>query len=943
MEKFINKIAKTIYTSKKEQLEDLCIVLPSKRAGTFFKQALADLSDVPLWMPKIYSIEDWLEELSAYAILDRTSLLFELYISYQKVFPKEEQDSFESFLKWAPMLLTDFNDIDAYLESPQKLFDYLHQAKKIEAWTPIGGETSDMVNNYLRFWELMGLLFVDFKERLDLQNKAFQGMAYRRASDVISRWIVENKPVKGSVCYIGFNAMNPCEERIMRTLIAEDIAEVFWDADTYYLNDKKQEAGKYLRKHKQWSEFESRGFNWTCSELKKDKNIKVYGVPKGIAQAQLAGALIDEHHTKNQELKDVALVLADENLLLPVLEFLPNSIDKLNITMGNSMRNVHMYAFFDAFFQLHINREKLSGKSEKFYYQDLFKIWQHPAFQSSGFAAAILLLKQKLQSLNHSFPSKQEVLEYCPKDLLPWMSLLLNYKSSHPFGIIDDALSLIDLIKTNTIAQGRKDSLDLEQLFVFAKLFNQIKNLQDQYGFIKELKTLHHLFQQSSRLESLSFFGEPLSGLQLMGMLETRNLDFEHVILLSANEGFLPEGKSDNSFIPFDIRKEVGLPTYLDKDAIFAYHFYRLTQRCKTLTLVYNTESDAMGSGEKSRFITQLENELQVKHPKEISFSEEILAHELQQIIPKELSIVKDVEIQEKLKEFATGRGFSPSSLNSYKNCPMQFYYEKILRIRDPEVVEETIAANTLGTVVHRALEDFYKPFLSQIITQKDVKSMLPKIPKKLDELFKIEFKKGVFDKGKNLLIYTVAEQFLQAFLKDEIKLLSKGNEIHIKGLEKDLKASISVEGIDFPINLNGNADRIDRFNGGLRITDYKTGKVDKNELQTDDFEKLVWDKKYQKGFQLYLYAYLYQQMHPEENELQAGIVSFRALKNGFIPAGFKEDKSVQTLLNSSLLQDFETEFKELLKEIFNTDIPFEHKERKITEKCRFCDPEAFR
>ena len=942
MEKFINKIAQTIYASKKEKLEDLCIVLPSKRAGTFFKQALADLSDVPLWMPKIYSIEDWLEELSGYAILDRTSLLFELYISYQEVFPKEEQDSFEAFLKWAPMLLTDFNDIDAYLEQPNKLFDYLHQAKKIEAWTPLSGETSDMVNNYLRFWELMGLLFVNFKTRLEAQNNAFQGMAYRKASDVIGRWIIENKPAKGSVCYVGFNAMNPCEERIMRTLIAEDIAEAFWDADTYYLNDKKQEAGKYLRKHKQWPEFESRGFNWLCSELNKTKEIKVYGVPKGIAQAQLAGSLVDEHHSKKQELKDVALVLADENLLLPVLEFLPNSIDKLNITMGNSMRNVHMYAFFDAFFQLHINREKLSGKNEKFYYQDLFKIWQHPAFQTSGYAGALLLLKQKLQSLNHSFPSKEAVLEHCPKELRPWMKLLLNYKSEHPFGIIDDALSLIDLIKTNTIAQGRKDSLDLEQLFVFAKLFNQIKNLQDKYGFIKELKTLHHLFKQSSRLESLSFFGEPLSGLQLMGMLETRNLDFEHVILLSANEGFLPEGKSDNSFIPFDIRKEVGLPTYLDKDAIFAYHFYRLAQRCKTLTLVYNTESDAMGAGEKSRFITQLENELFTKYPSTISFSEEILSHELQQIIPKELSIVKDVEIQEKLKDLATGKGFSPSSLNSYKNCPMQFYYEKVLKIRDPEVVEETIAANTLGTVVHRALEDFYKPFLNQLISQSDVKAMLPKIPAKLNELFASEFKKGVFNKGKNLLIYTVAEQFLNAFLKDEIKQLSKGDEIHIKGLEEDLKASISVEGIDFPINLNGNADRIDRFNGGLRITDYKTGKVDKNELQTDDFEKLVWDKKYQKGFQLYLYAYLYQQMHPEEKELQAGIVSFRALKNGFIPAGYKEGRSgAITQLDKGFLTEFETEFKTLLSDIFDKEKPFEHRDR--TEPCRFCDPEEFR
>ena len=941
MEKFINKAARTIYGSKLDQLEELIVVLPSKRAGTFFKQALSDLSDVPLWMPKVYSIEEWLEHLSGYTIIDRTQLLFELYTSYQNVFPKEEQDSFEAFLKWAPMLLTDFNDIDSYLGRPHQLFDYLHQAKKIEAWSPSTGEASEMVENYLRFWELMGLLFADFKSRLEKQNIAFQGMACRKASDVISDWVLEKNPTKGSVCYMGFNAMNTGEEHIMRTLVAEDIADVFWDVDEYYLKDKKQEAGKYLRKHQLWPEFENRGFNWVSSELKKNKDIKVYGVPKGVAQAQLAGALVDEYQSKNQELKDVALVLADENLLLPVLEFLPNSINKLNITMGSSLRNVNMYAFFDAFFQLHINREKLSSTKTRFYYRDLFKIWQHPAFQSSVNTSALEKLKRDLQRQNHSFPSKENILEHCDAKILPWVNALIGCQSSDVFGVIDDVLQLIDLIKNNIIAQGRKDSLDLEQLFAFAKLFNQIKNLQDKYGFVKELKTLYHLFQQAAKIESLSFYGEPLSGLQLMGMLETRNLDFEHVILLSANEGFLPAGKGDNSFFPFDIRREVGLPTYIDKDAVFAYHFYRLAQRCKSLTLVYNTETDALGSGEKSRFVAQLENELQLKYPKEINFSEEILSHALQKVTPKELSIKKDGAVLARLKEIASDKGFSPSSLNTYKSCPMQFYYEKILTISDPDDVEETIEANTLGTIVHRALEGFYEPCLNKLITGQDLKAMLPKIPNKLKSLFREEFKRGRFDKGKNKLVYTVAEQFLQSFIKEEIKLISKENEIHIKGLEKDLKSEVSVEGVDFPVKLNGNADRIDALNGQLRIIDYKTGKVELSDLQTDDMEKLLRDKKFHKGFQLFLYAYLYQKMHPDQEVLEAGIVSFRALKKGFLPACLKEGKKANSLLGAGVLKAFEVELKELLKEIFNPAIPFEHKNR--TEPCRFCDPEKFR
>jgi len=941
METFINKVAREIFLTKQTDLEELVIVLPSKRAGTFFKQALAKHSQKPLWLPKIYSIEEWLEVLSGYTIVDRTELLFELFLSYQDKFPKAEQDSFEAFLKWAPTLLTDYNDVDAYLDNPQHLFNYVHEAKKVESWSPTGGEPSALVENYLRFWALIGDLFVDFKSRLEAQGIAFQGMAYRRASDAIEQWILENNPNKNSIYYLGFNAMNPCEENIMRKLMQEDLAVVYWDADSYYVRDEKQEAGNYLRKHKKWPEFDQKPFNWIESHLQNEKEIKVVGVPKSIAQAQLAGSIINKHIKGNKEPEGLALVLADESLLLPCLEFLPESLKKVNITMGNSVKNLHTYAFFDAYFQLHINREKFSGTKAKFYHKDLFKVWQQPALQNSGNALAIEVLKSKLQEQNHSFPDQELILSHCDETFKPWMEALLDYDASEPISFINRALGLIDLIKNNLIHQGRAESLDLEQLFAFAKLFHQIKNLQDKYGFITELKTLYHLFQQSSKLESLSFVGEPLSGLQLMGMLETRTLDFEHVILLSANEGFLPEGKSDNSFIPFDIRKELGLATYMDKDSIFAYHFYRLLQRCKSMTIIYNTESDALGAGEKSRFISQLENEFALKFPDQVKYREEILSHDLQPIVKKELSIPKDKDVMQRLKEIAQGKGFSPSSLNSYKSCPLQFYYEKILKIKDPEELEETIEANTLGTVIHRGLEELYIKHLNKAITASDLKKMAQMIPSKLKTGFAEEFKKGVFDNGKNLLVYTIAEQFLTAFLNEETKSLTEGADIIIKGLEEDLIGRVSLDGIDHEINLNGNADRIDTVNGALRIIDYKTGLVQKSELQANDFKDLVRDKKFYKGFQLYLYAYLYQQMNPGQTTIDAGIISFRALKKGFLAAGFKNEKQSTEQLNSALLVNFEIELKKLLQELFDESLDFHHKDR--TEPCRFCDPEAFR
>lgn len=937
MEKFINKIAHQLYQEKRTHLEELVIIMPSKRAGTFFKKALSEMSTTPLWMPKIYAIEEWLEELSELSIIGKTTLLFEMYVSYQNVFPKKEQDAFDAFLKWAPTLLKDFNDIDAYFDSPEKVFNYIHQAKKIESWSPVGGQPSDMVQNYLRFWELMERLFIDFKSRLKKQNVAFQGMAYRRASEQVSTWISKNKPEKGSIYYVGFNAMNPCETKIMKTLISEGFAEVFWDVDSYYLNDKKQEAGKYLRQYKGWSEFENRPFNWVCSELKKQKKIRVYGVPKAVAQAQLAGSILNDIYSKADDKKDVALVLADEKLLSPVLSFLPKSVKGVNITMGNALRNASLYAFLDAVFQLHLNRERLKKVDEEFYYKDLYKVWQSPAFQNSCTTPGLQKIKRELQTKNRSFISLEYLVSIGGPEVATWLELLLDCKTEKPFSLIDNLLELINMIKDDVLTHKDQDFVMLEELYAFTKLLNQIKNLQDEYGFICELKTLHHLFQQSASIESMSFYGEPLSGLQLMGMLETRNLDFEDVVLLSVNEGFLPSGKTENSFIPFDIRKEVGLPTYEDMDAVFAYHFYRLVQRCKSLTLIYNTETDALGSGEKSRFINQLESELVTKYPEEIDFEQDVLSHKLQKVKTREFVIQKDEFVMRRLKEIATNKGFSPSSLNLYKTCPLQFYYEKVLKIKTPDEIEETIEASTLGTVIHRALEEFYLPFLGKTLKIDSLKEIKKNITPKLKKLFREELKSENIERGKNKLIFTVAEQFLNSFLNQEIRFLQKGSVVKIEGLEKDLTSAISIEGLNHVIKLNGNADRIDVVDGVLRIIDYKTGKVALKDIQADLMEKMVREKQYHKGFQLFLYAHMYRKMFPEQESLEAGIMSFRALKEGFLPAGMKTNP----VFEEGVLSSFEEELKLLLKELFDPSIPFSHSNRE--EPCRFCDPEQFR
>ena len=940
MEKFINKIAKEIFVSRKGDFKDLIVVMPGKRAGLFFKKALSELSDKPLWSPELYSIESWLEEISGLAILDRTSLIFEMYISYVEVFPVKEQDSFEAFIRWAPTMLTDFNDIDAYIKNPSRLFSYLHDTKKVELWTPNGAKPSVVVSKYLRLWELLGELFTNFKARLEGQGLSFQGMAYRKASENISFWVKNRNLKKGSICYIGFNAMNPCEESIMNLLLSKGVAKAYWDADKYYMNDKKQEAGKYLRKHKNWAELNGKEFSWVSSNLINKKNINSFGVPGGVAQAQLAGTLINDLSKKNQELKDVALVLANENLLLPVLDFLPESVDKLNVTMGSALRNSQLFSLFDSLFVLHLNRLRLGGVNAGFYYRDLFKVWEHPLFKNSENVVGLNKLKESLASENISFPTKKRILSSCEEDVAQWLGPVLDFDHKNPFILIDGALSIIGLVKKNLLTQGRKDCLELEQLFAFTKLFNRIKNLQEKYGFIKELKTIQRLFQQASSIERLSYQGEPLSGLQVMGMLETRSLDFKHIVLLSVNEGVLPSGRSDLSFVPFDIRKEVGLPTYMDKDAIFAYHFYRLIQRSSSVTFVYNTETDVMGSGEKSRFLSQIEYELIPKHPKTLSFRQEVLSHPLNPTITKGLSIPKNNAVIKRLKEIATTSGFSPSALNRYKSCPLQFYYEKVLSIKDPENLEETIEASTLGSVVHRTLEELYSETLNLVLTPDILKGLLKKVPEKTKEVFSKEFKQGQIHSGKNKLMYTVAERFCKSFLSYELSLIRSGSDLIIRAVEEGFKYCLNVEEIDFPVYLNGSADRVDLLNGSLRIIDYKTGLVSPGELKSNNLKKIINDLDRHKAFQLFFYAYLHHKTHPERGPFEVGIISFRSLKKGFMAVSFDGDNKNKTEMNAEVLGLFEKELVELIKNLFNPNTPFHHNDRK--EPCRFCDPEAF-
>ena len=405
-----------------------------------------------------------------------------------------------------------------------------------------------------------------------------------------------------------------------------------------------------------------------------------------------------------------------------------------------------------------------------------------------------------------------------------------------------------------------------------------------------------------------------------MGVLESRVLDFETVIITSLNEGKLPAGKSQNSFIPYDVKRELELPTFKEKDAIYTYHFYHLLQRAKNVYLLYNTESEGLDAGEKSRFITQLQVEYQDQHNLIPAIYNAVLPEKANQpmVIPKSESVMA------RLKEIAE-KGFSPTTLTSYIRNPIQFYFQRILKIKGVEEVEENIAVNTLGTIIHETLKSLYDPFIGKFISESDILNCIKQIDVEVMKQFKIVYKEGEIKKGRNLLAFEVAKRNVYNFLKVELESVIAGDVIKILALEQRYERIFEHSSLPFPIKIGGSVDRIELRNGILRIIDYKTGKVDKGTVTLTTWTDLTKDIVNEKIIQVLAYAFMYEEMAFEQ-QMEAGIISFKNLKSGFLPFTFKEGKELNTIITKETINQYLEQITILLVEIFDENIPFEEK-----------------
>ena len=894
----------------KGNMEKLTIVLPSKRSIVFLKHYLAQEIEQPVWLPRIYSIEDFITELSGLNTLDNLSLQFRLYDVFDTNRPEDNDDTFEQFLKWSQTVLYDFNEMDRYLVDPKRLLTNLRDIKELEQWSLNSAELTPFQEKYVTFFGYLYEWYEVFTQSLKADNLAYQGLAYRHAAEQI----IDIKHDFDEVWFVGLNALTTAENQIINHFVNHKNARLIWDADSYYVNNDKHEAGLFLRQHfKQW------GTQKLSRFYEDEKHIEVIGCAKNVGQTRAAGQLLETLGSST----DTAIVLADENLLFPVLNNLPQSVDAVNITMGAPINSTPLFSLVDILFQTHLR--KIQYGQNKYHAQDLIKLFRHPYFSrmfNPDFLGKIQSFLRHKKVIFVSTTAIKKSLDN-PQEWDVLGALLGDW--SDPKLAIHSVKQLLDALKHRLL--NEKASVESEILFAFYKSIQVLENHLLDFKSEMDLKTLRAIFFQIIGKESIAFMGEPLNGLQMMGVLETRTLDFKNLIMLSVNEEKLPAGKSVNSFIPYILKKYFKMPTHEERDAIFAYHFYRLLQRSERIYLLYNTQNDEFGSGERSRFITQLLNEYQAGTIQQRILHSEVTA--LTEVQP--LEIPKSKEVQDLILQWASKR-VSPTALSTFVNCKLQFYFKYIAKIRVENDLVEFMEANDFGSIIHDALFQAYLPHLDFELTREKLDSIEQDTLDFIAEGFEKEVGQRMHQ-GKNHLIWQVAKRLTSNYFDKERQCVQDIDEaLKVLEVERSLEHQLEVDGVQF--NVFGNVDRVDVIGDAVRIVDYKSGKVEQKDLTFKDFSELITDSKKAKAFQLMTYAYLYAKSNLQEDiSFTAGIYSFRNLENGLILV--KQDKT-PLKINALVVQEFEKQLQLLLSTVLDEDTEFTP--TKDIDACQWCD-----
>lgn len=932
MQSFIGNIAQYILENFSNP-EEICVVMPNKRAGIFLKKEIASRVAQPTWSPYVTSIEDFVFSISGLQPADHAELLLALFRHVKKTVGHEE-DRFEDFCKWAPSLLADYSEIDMWMADPNNLFTNLADIKEIEHWSLGEKELTEFQKKYLHFWDQLGSWYHALRSEMLAKHKAWTGLAHRMVAETIT----SNEQLNQwkHIVFAGFNALSNSQNKIFTILSESGKAKLLWDVDRYYLEDPLNEAGMFLRNHREkfFGNKNEVDFPHIGDDLAgSKKNITLIAAARNVSQARAAATFL---HDEGKEFiaDETAVVLADESLLIPALNALPQRFADVNITMGYPMRHTPVYTLVQILFSLQENAARFNIHSRegelKFYHHDVVRLLRHPYFiATSQHPASLINIIRQIGRRNLTFitPSRLGELGGDGFDHAQWF---------RPWSGAQDCIAqLRDFIAElrETFTKREESSLDVEYLYQFHLALNKITTLIGNSPEFSQVSTIKTLALQIFGAGSIPFSGEPLAGLQVMGMLETRCLDFKNVIIVSANEGVLPSQSSQHSFIMYDLRRAFGLPVHQERDALTAYNFYRLLQRAENICLVYNTDQEGIGAKEKSRYVSQLTYELP-KQNKQAEIRTLIAGAELDASrFSKTITIDSSPEIVALAAKKALD-GFSPSLINLFRECRLRFYFRYIAGLKEADEVEESVDQNMLGTIMHAALENLYRPFIGNALTPENLKAMHALVAGEVLNAFRNEFPDEEADAGRNHLARKIATRYIAQYLEREkerieSQLAKKVNNT-VVALEETLQFETQVGGI--PVVYKGSADRIDEMNKLIRIIDYKTGFVDDKDVKIDSTEVFTTTDDKGKAFQLMMYAWLYLRGKDENAAVQPGLVSFRRNDKRFMQL----ETATGSVLNTKNIAEFESVLTAITQQILSPETQFD--QTPDVSMCRNCE-----
>lgn len=914
-------------------LDQLTVVFPNRRAGLFFQHYLAQRLTRPRWSPRLVSIEEFFQEHSTLHQPDRLTLIYELYRIYTRVIGREEP--FDQFYFWGDMLLRDFDEVDRYcvnagllfkdlskLKELDETFDYLTIEQKVflkEFWLHFEDQPSRTKEEFLKLWRKLPEVYAEFVKSLRQREFAYEGLIHREVAGLL-----EEKPpntgVAASVVFAGFNALTRAEETLLSVYVKQG-ARVFWDYDAYYVNDARQEAGTFARLYSRHPVLGKTFPSAWPAHFAVQRKIVLTGVSQKIGQAKLAGERVKEilaqipTEQREQELSRTVIVLPDEAMLLPVLHSLPEELTCINVTMGFPLPATPLFTLLDLLIEMQVRR-----KDDAFSYREVSAVLGH--------AYTLALAEQECARIQHKIVKNNQL-------RLPATEL----QQAHAFFQVlfqpADAPRAVDYLLEFVQYLGAsftdKESFDREYAFHFYQHLARLKFIFQDSDRWPDWRGFQKLFRQVILSQKIPFTGEPLRGLQIMGVLETRNLDFDNVILLSMNEGSLPAPQRQGSYIPHTLRKAYGLPAHEHQDAMYAYLFYRVLQRAGHVDLLYNTEPDKLSNGELSRYVQQLQLE------SGLSLERRVLHTTVHIHRAKPIEIAKTPEVLAQMEKFIAPSGpryLSPSSLNDFLECGLRFYLKQVTELQEADEVEEDVDARMFGNLLHDVMEWLYDDWriAGTPVTADEFKNAKPRIGGLIDRAFRkyyhLDDTKQVVYEGQQVVVKEVVEAFVSQILEID----AARAPLTILQLEKKFEISLALPD-GRSVRIAGKIDRVDKTDAVIRVMDYKTGQ---DELKFKSLESLFErdQKRNKAAFQTLFYSFLYGRVENTTWPVQPGLYNRKNIFEDKPLFGLTMD-NIFLADASTLWQPFAEHLNKTVHQLYDPAQPFT--QTPYEDHCKYC------